>query len=352
MTRPSLPAYPPPPFPGRYRSLAVRPGPIPLLRGPRMDRRFRGCRGLVLTLALVAPGCLSAPLPRDAGMVGEAPARVGAFGGTPARPAAFTLPMEVLFVRCADDAGAAVETLWREVDEQVIDDTVRRRLAANGLRAGILRGDLPATVLADTAPPLSAADDSTPSVATATADAAPPVVRQVLRLLPGRENEVVSLRSVPNLVVMERDDDGLHGASYSDALPHFSVRAWPGADGRVRVELVPVIRHGPVERSWVGEEGVFTVEAGQRRQLLESLRCTAEVPADAMLVVGAAGDAGATVGDALFRPRGAGPKEWRLLAMRPIDPAVDPMFRPGDAPATTGVAAAPRAADAAAAAPR
>lgn len=313
-----------------------------------MDRRFRGSRGLVLAAALVAPGCLSAPLQRDAALGGDAPGRVGSFGGTPARPAAFTLPMEVLFVRCADDSGAEVETLWKDVDEQVIDEPVRRRLAANGLRVGILRGALPASVLADTPPPLAAADADADAVPpAATADAAPPVVRQVLRLLPGRENEVVALRSVPNLVVMQRDDDGLRGSSYADALPHFSVRAWPGADGRVRLELVPAIRHGPVERSWVGEEGVFTVEAGQRRQLLETLRCTAEVPADAMLVVGAAGDAGTTVGDALFRPRGAGPKEWRLLAMRPIDPAVDPMFRPGESRTAGGAAAASRGADAA-----
>jgi hypothetical protein len=317
-----------------------------------MDRRFRGIRGLVLAAALVAPGCRSAPVPRDGVLGDDAPGRVGSFGGTPARPAAFTLPMEVLFVRCADDSGAEVETLWKQVDEQVIDEAVRRRLAANGLRVGLLRGDLPATVLADTAPPLAAADGTTPPASegatapVATADAMPPVVRQVLRLLPGRENEVVSLRSVPNLVVMQRDDDGLSGASYSDALPHFSVRAWPGPDGRVRVELVPVIRHGPVERSWVGEEGVFTVEAGQRRQLLETLRCTADVPADAMLVVGAAGDAGTTVGDALFRPRGGGAKEWRLLAVRPIDPAVDPMFRRDDTPTAAGAGAAGRVADA------
>lgn len=301
-----------------------------------MDRRFRGIRGLVLAAALVAPGCRFAPWPRDAGLDDDAPGRAGAFGGTPARPVVFTLPMEVLFVRCADDSGAEVEALWRQVDEQVIEEPVRRRLAANGLRIGILRGHLPATVLADTPPPLSAADATTPPAdATTTADATPPVVRQVLRLLPGRENEVVSLRSVPSLVVMEHDDDGLHGASYADALPYFSVRAWPGADGRVRLELVPVIRHGPVERNWIGEEGVFTVEAGQRRQLLESLRCTAEVPSDAMLVIGAVGDGSATVGDALFRPRGGGAKEWRFLAVRPIDPAVDPMFRP-EASRTSG----------------
>ena len=80
----------------------------------------------------------------------------------------------------------------------------------------------------------------------------------------------------------------------------------------------------------VFEDGAFKVETGQRRRLLETLRWEAMVPPDAMLVVGASGDAGTTVGDALFRPRVGGGREWRLLAMRPLDPAVDPMFRDGD----------------------
>jgi len=293
-----------------------------------MATRSRHVAGLLVVAALGVPGCLTgleSPRPDLAALSGGGQAP---FGNAQARPVALTLPMEVLFVRRGEDRGAEVESLWGDVDEQAIDPAVRRRLAANGLRAGILRGGLPEPLVADAEPPLSSADD--PAPASPAADANPPVVRRVLRLLPGRESEVVGLKAAPNLVVMEADDDGLHGASYADALPHFSLRAWPAADGRVRVELVPVIRHGPVERSWVGEDGAFKVETGQRRRLLETLRWEAMVPPDAMLVVGASGDAGTTVGDALFRPHVGGGREWRLLAMRPLDPAVDPMFRDGD----------------------
>ena len=291
---------------------------------------------LVLLAALAVSGCRLASSTAEIDAPGERP-RVGPFGGTPARPLARTLPVEVFFVRCPDDAPARLDDLWSRVDEQMIDDDVRRRLAANGLRAGVLMGELPPAILAEAEPPIAAGEETTTD-ATNAADASPPVVRRVLRLLPGRESEVVSLKSVAELVVMEHDDDGLHGASYTDALPHFSLRARPAPDGRIRVDLVPVIRHGPVERTWIGEDGAFKVETGQRKVVMESLRWQATVPAEGMLLVGPAGEGGATVGDALFRPQGIR-RETRLLAMRPLAPGVDPMFAPAETTATTALPA-------------
>lgn len=290
--------------------------------------RFRGTC-LVLVAALAAPGCRIASV--TAGIdEAEAKPTVGAFGGTAGRPVARTLPVEVFFVRCPEEALSRLDELWSRVDEQIIGDDVRRRLAANGMRAGVLMGELPTAILADAEPPVAAEEDVPADVAN-TADASPPVVRRVLRLLPGRESEVVSLKSLPELVVMEHDDDGLRGTSYTDALPHFSLRARPAADGRLRIDLVPVIRHGPIERTWVGEDGAFKVETGQRKVVMEALRWQATVPAEGMLLVGPAGDGGATVGDALFRPRGSGRREVRLLAMRPLTPGIDPMFAPAGA---------------------
>lgn len=292
-----------------------------------MQPRSRGTC-LVLLAALATAGCRIASITEEIELPPRKPL-AATLGGASTRPVARTLPVEVFFVRCPEDSLARLDDLWARVDEQWLDDGVRRRLAANGLRAGVLMGDLPAAILAEAEPPISAGEEI-PAEAVNAADANPPVVRRVLRLLPGRESEVVSLKSVAELVVMERDDDGLHGASYTDALPHFSLRARPAPDGRIRVDLVPVIRHGPVERSWIGEDGAFKVETGQRKVVFEGLRWQATVPTEGLLLVGPAGDAGATVGDALFRPQGVGRRDVRLLAMRPLAPGTDPMFAPAD----------------------
>lgn len=284
-------------------------------------------RSVPVVVLLAATGCRSAPVVDGILSLDDAP-RAAPLDAASRRPVARTLPVEVFFLRCPADAGGEVEAMWNRIDEQAIDAPLRRRLAENGLRAGILRDGIPDAVLAGLEPPLSGADETTEPTPNA-ADATPPVVRRVLRLLPGRESEVVSLKALPDLVVMERDEDGLHGATYSDALPHVVLRAWPAADGRLRLDLVPVIRHGPIERAWVGEEGAFKIETGQRRHVIEDLRLEAIVPADGMLVVGPAGESAGTVGDALFRPRQTGRACSRLLAMRPLSAGVDPMFAPG-----------------------
>ena len=289
-----------------------------------MAIRVRGLSSLLSVALLAAAGCVSAPM-IDALLPERMPTTAGEFGGVAKRPVAQTLPLEVFFLRC-EQAHAGHDELWDRVDEQVIDESVRRRLAANGLRAGILLGQLPEPILAALEPPVSAGPGGPQPLANA-ADANPPVVRRVLRLLPGRESELVALKPIPNLVVLEQEEeDGLRGGNYTDAVPHFTLKAWPAADGRVRVDLVPVIRHGPMERSFVGEDGVFRVETSQRKRVLDPLRCEVTVPADGLLIVGPAGDPGASVGDALFRPRTQGRAETRLLALRPLAPGVDPMF--------------------------
>jgi len=288
-----------------------------------MANRVRGLSSYLPVALLAAAGCVSAPT-IDALLPERMPKTAGAFGGVAQRPIAQTLPLEVFFLRC-ELAHAGHDELWDRVDEQVIDASVRRRLAANGLRAGILLGQLPEPILAALEPPVSAGPGGPPPPANA-ADANPPVVRRVLRLLPGRESELVALKPIPDLVVLEQEEDGLRGGNYTDAVPHFTLKAWPAADGRVRVDLVPVIRHGPMERSFVGEDGAFRVETSQRKRVLDPLRCEVTVPADGLLIVGPAGDPGASVGDALFRPRSQGRTETRLLALRPLAPGVDPMF--------------------------
>ena len=300
-----------------------------------MAFRVRGLSSLFPVALLAAVGCVSAPT-IDALLPERMPKTAGAFGGVAQRPIAQTLPLEVFFLRC-ELAHAGHDELWDRVDEQVIDASVRRRLAANGLRAGILLGQLPEPILAALEPPVSAGPGGPPPPANA-ADANPPVVRRVLRLLPGRESELVALKPIPNLVVLEQEEDGLRGGNYTDAVPQFMLKAWPGADGRVRVDLVPVIRHGPMERSFVGEDGAFRVETSQRKRVLDPLRCEVTVPADGLLIVGPAGDPGASVGDALFRPRTQGRAETRMLALRPLAPGVDPMFISKPATDTPGSA--------------
>jgi len=242
---------------------------------------------------------------------------------TPAAQPA-TIPVELSFVRFDEADPVIAGELWDAVDEQSVPAAVRRSLATNGLRCGIITGDLPPHVaerLAASARDGAALDGPLPGGS-----------RQTLRLLPGRRADVVTASPTPELVVLHEDDDGTRGETFREAGGYLEVRGWPAGGGQVRLEITPEIRHGPVRRSWVGEEGRFRIEAGQTRHRFERLRVTVEVPDGGILLVGPGGDAAATVGDALFGDRaGGGSGVRQLLVLRPLVSAVDPAFEVGGA---------------------
>lgn len=269
---------------------------------------------LPLLVCVAVAGCRlpGLTLPAGADLAGDGEARP--------RAAARTIPLELLFVRCDEHDAALQEELWTFVDEQSLDPAARRGLNANGLRVGIVDGHLPAH-LAERF--LSPATDAVAGDGLA----APAVTRRLLRLLPGAPSEVVAATRLPQLVLLEQSDGEISGATYHDASPQVTVRAWPADDGRVRLEIVPEVKHGPVEKSWVGEDGMFRLETGQRRHRMEHLRIDTTLPAHAMLLVACAGSDAASVGDAMLRDRDrdAG-TSVRLLAIRPLAGGVDPMF--------------------------
>jgi hypothetical protein len=281
---------------------------------------------LLLAVGLGLTGCRSIGGPRPA-REPESDAISMADRAAAARPATRTIPLELVFVRCDEHDAALGDELWQFVDEQGFDADLRRRLAANGLRVGIVGSHLP--------PHLAQRFTATATAGLQTLATDAAVSSRILRLLPGRRGEVVMASGIRELVLLEHADGGVRGGTYADASPLVSLRAKPAADGRVEIEAVPEIRHGPVEKSWVGEDGMFRLESGQRRHRLEHLAFTTVLPHDGMLVVGCGGDDTASVGDCLLRDHDRGERtSVRLLAIRPLADTIDPLFAPaGDEPA-------------------
>lgn len=243
-------------------------------------------------------------------------------------PASRTLELEVLFVRCDEHDTPLRTELWTFVDEQSLPSDLRGRLAANGLRAGIVDGDLPPHLAARFT---SVAGDPDAETAPLATDAA--VTRRLLRLLPGRRSEVVTAAQLEEVVLLEQRDGEIQGGTFRQASPLVSVVARPAAGGRVAVEAVPEIRHGPIEKSWVGEDGMFRLETGQRRHRMEHLEIPATLPAGSMLVIGCGGEDASSVGDCLLRDHARGDRATTLLvAIRPLAAPIDPMFDAAEPP--------------------
>lgn len=275
--------------------------------------------------ALAAGGCLVAGGRPDPDATAAAKVTLGGAGDS--APVNRTIPLEVSFVRCDPQDEVLGEELWQHVDEQSLSADLRRRLAANGLRVGVVGSHLPPQIAARfTANPADAA------VGPLATDAA--VSRRLVRLLPGRRGEIMTASGIKELVLLEQTGGQVRGGTYRDASPLFALEARPAANGCVHVEVTPEIRHGPIEKSWVGEDGMFRLEAGQRRHALDELRFSVTLPREGMLLVGCGGDGTATAGDCLLRDGGAG--SVRVLAIRPLADAVDPLFAPAGEPPDAG----------------
>mgnify|MGYP006266366363 CR=1 FL=1 len=288
----------------------------------RGGRRSAWAAWILVSLLAAAPGCQSLTAPRDA---------VPPLGGADtmaSKPAPRTIPVDLIFARFDAHDTTCRDDLWNAVDEQALDDGLRRRLAANGLRVGIVTGDLPPQLAERILPDRAV----TPALSDAVA-ADSPLTHRLLRLLPGRRSEVIAAAGVEDLVLLETGDGQVRGGTYRDATGLFELKVRPAADGRVRIDLVPEIKHGPMERSWVGEDGMFRMEAGQRRHRRDDLALSVELRERALLVVGCAGEHGSTLGDALLRDHGGTRSTMRLLVIRPLATAVDPMFASAATPA-------------------
>lgn len=287
----------------------------------------RATRNAAMCLALLAAGGCRGGLWSDPSS--EPTATVAA---DRPRAAPKTIPLELVFVRHEEHDPVLRDELWNLADEQVFDESLRRRLRTNGLRAGVVAAQLPPHLAERFLPPAAAPGESLPAALPDN----PALVRHVLRLLPGRSSDVMAAAGFADLVLLEHDGDSVRGKTYHDASTLFSLRSWPAADGRVRLNLSPTIKHGPVERSWVGEEGMFRLEAGQRRDVLAGLSFEATIPVGSMIIVGCVGEPASTAGDAFFRDRAGARSGQRLLAIRPLahEQSLDPMFAPttGDEP--------------------
>ena len=241
--------------------------------------------------------------------------------GSREAPARRTIPLEVIFVRCSAEDRQLREAIWEYVDEQVFADERRRAFNANGLRVGVVTGQLPA----EFANRLATSPMDEPMGDVTGID--PSRSRRLLQLLPGRRSELVTATRLSSLVLLEQCAGEVCGGTFHDATPLLALEATPAADGRVRLEAVPEIKHGPVEKSWAGEDGMFRLEAGQRRHRMDHLAVDVTLPTGGLLLVGCAGDPATTVGDGLLREHGEGDQgTLRLIAIRPLARTVDPAF--------------------------
>lgn len=213
------------------------------------------------------------------------------------------------------------DALWREVDEQHLPVDLRRRLAAQGLRAGVLGTQMPGWIkqrLAQQQKMLRIDEDS----GAALVGEDQKVCHLQCRC--GSPRAIDLGKQHPELAIGEVGDEP--SCTLRDAQCKLSLLTQPQGDGRVRVEVTPEIHHGPARQRWVGEGGSFRVDLSHDCRRFDDLTLAAVLaPGQTLILAGIPETAG--LGQWYFAGEDGMPGQ-RLLLLRLAHTQFDDLFAP------------------------
>jgi hypothetical protein len=229
--------------------------------------------------------------------------------------------------------------LWGEVNEQPLSPELRKRLAQNGLRAGIASArvsDSLAALLKVTDKPISVEERSQVPLETE-----PGVLLRVLQPMPGKRNELV-VSPVQNEISLLRNAGGsVEGKTYKKAEGRLALVAFPESEGRVRLELTPELHHGEMKTQATGSDGMFIWKSERDKQTFSELKIEATLAAGEMLLVTCLDDRPSSVGHHFFVQKQGEKPVRRLWVLRVAQAGPDQAFADWAGDAVQGTAAGP-----------
>lgn len=243
--------------------------------------------------------------------------------------------VETVIVRFPKEQSAALDQLWSTVDESVFDVALRRKLTDNGMRGGVLIGELPASIRAR----MLELSNNASSDPLEQADLAADVKSSVLRLQcrAGRRKELPVRRELSQpLVVLSNEDGRIEGASYEKPSMLFDLRTIPHGDGQATLKLIPEIQHGDERKALVRSDVGMRYEMSRERKAWDDVALSAKLSPGQILVLSCSGEPkSSNLGKAFFVTQTAEQTEERvLLLVKLAATQLDELFAP------EGVAAA------------
>lgn len=239
----------------------------------------------------------------------------------PARPSPDSVALEIIWVRFPLDDPQLGNNVWQEIDETQIPPAVRRELASNGLRVGVVGGTLPDAIAGLLAP-----EEEPPSESSADVEASerqndlmaePTIRRRLLQLRRGRRAEIQAsevYESLPLLLPKNRD---LRGDIYHDAQAVYALRVDPQPDRTAVVELTPELHYGAARLRWTSEDAGMLRQAPLRdREVFASLRISAPLAPGEMLVLTSLPGSASRLGHYFHTVQAATGREQKLILVR------------------------------------
>jgi hypothetical protein len=218
-------------------------------------------------------------------------------------------------------------TLWSQVDEQPLPADLRRKLAQNGLRAGIVGPSLP-DALADLLKVTDqriAADkrDIVPM------ETEPGVILRVMQPRVGKRHEQVVSHTYDQIALLRNVDGQVEGKTYYKADGRFALRVFAEPDSRVRLELTPELHHGEFKNRFASSEAMLIMKQERQKQVFEDLKLSATMAPGQMFVVTCLSDMPSSIGHYFFTQLDGDKAVQKLYVIRVAQARPDRSFWEG-----------------------
>ena len=242
---------------------------------------------------------------------------------TPINQTTDTVSIEIFVIRLAPHQNELLQQLWQEVDEQFLSPQLRRELFAQGFRVGIL-GHLLSPALAQL---LNISADGRVDIPwgeiqeISAADAArePMVVRNMRNLLPEMRALVkVFDTPLPEYSLLWKENEMIHGQTYTDVIGVFCVSATANKDGSVQIQIVPELEHGISSPRLRPVAGLLVHDTSRPRHSFESLLVSQRLLPGQWFIIGTTAPDSAGVGKTFFVRKESVLKQ-RLLVIRLVN---------------------------------
>jgi hypothetical protein len=239
---------------------------------------------------------------------------------TAARSSPGSVTLELFFARFPFNSPRANESLWKEVDEQALSAEMRRELAQNGFRAGVVGTTVPEELVEllklHEKQPKNDGEKSRAVLTAAQLETEPAVTLRVLSAPAGRRCEVLTSHTYESLSVLRREADGIRGKTYHDADGRFDLKAFPQPSGQVRLQLIPELHHGQQKQGWGGQDGVLRLEIKRPVEVFSSLQIESVLAPGQMLLLTSLPERTGSVGHYFFTEPSDGALVQKLLVIR------------------------------------
>ncbi len=230
-----------------------------------------------------------------------------------------SVTLEIFEARIPLDESGRADALWRQVDEQIFDADLRRRLLANGLRVGVL-GGTPPDELSDLLGLVSEAPKESSERVITPESAVPRVTRRVVQVNRQAPRTIQASDVLPEATIFVGEGGQVHGTTYRPVEGRYELRAQAAPGQRVSVRLVPELYHGELLNRYSGsDQGNLLIMPSRERKSFEQLTIAADLAPGDMLVLGCLPQADASLGGVLHTVTSKGRRERKLILVRALE---------------------------------